>query len=156
MTTDPLWETGDQATRLRELSGEGDLKETPLRRDVRSLGRLLGGILKEQAGLDLYNSVEELRQLAIKHREAQAAEGRLDDADLIERVRKLIGEMPINHAYQMTKAFAIYFELTNLAETNHRKRRRRAIELHHGESPSQPGSFRSALARLRVAGVTAA
>src|SRR5205809_1035547 len=56
----------------------------------------------------------------------------------------------------MTKAFAIYFELTNLAETNHRKRRRRAVELHRAESPSQPGSFRSALARMRAADITAA
>src|SRR6185436_3998887 len=156
MTTDDLWETEDQATRLRELAGEADLKEIPLRRDVRSLGRLLGETLKEQAGLDLYKSVEGLRQLAIKHREMQAEDHNLGEDNLIEQVRKLIGDMPINHAYQMTKAFAIYFELTNLAETNHRKRRRRAIELHHGESPSQPGSFRSALARLRVAGVTAA
>jgi phosphoenolpyruvate carboxylase len=159
MTTDSLWETDDQATRLRELAGESDLKEIPLRRDVRSLGRLLGEILKEQAGLDLYNSVEELRLLAIKHRETQAEKGKLTgqpvEDDLIERVRKLIGEMPINHAYQMTKAFAIYFELTNLAETNHRKRRRRAIEIHRADSPPQPGSFRSALARMRAAGITA-
>jgi phosphoenolpyruvate carboxylase len=32
-------------------------------------------------------------------------------------------------AAKLTKAFAIYFELTNLAETNHRKRRRRASRL---------------------------
>ena len=155
MTTDSLWETDDQATRLRELAGEDDLKEFPLRRDVRSLGRLLGEILKEQAGLALYNSVEELRQLAIKHRETQAEQGETGEDNLIDRVRKLIGDMPINRAYQMTKAFAIYFELTNLAETNHRKRRRRAVELHRADSPLQPGSFRSALARMRAAGITA-
>jgi len=39
-------------------------------------------------------------------------------------------QMPIG----LPKAFAIYFELTNLAETNHRKRRRRASRLH----PEQP------------------
>ena len=37
--------------------------------------------------------------------------------------------MDLPTAYQVTKAFAIYFELTNLAETNHRKRRRRAGKL---------------------------
>ena len=164
MTTDDLWQTDDQAIRLRELAGEADLKEVPLRRDVRSLGRLLGEILKEQAGLDLYNSVEELRQLAIKHRELQAELdrpagqlGNLGEDDLIERVRKLIGDMPINHANQMTKAFAIYFELTNLAETNHRKRRRRAVELNRArwKRAYQPGSFRSALARMHDAGIPA-
>ena len=34
--------------------------------------------------------------------------------------------LTVDDAYRVTKAFAIYFELTNLAETNHRKRRRRA------------------------------
>jgi hypothetical protein len=38
----------------------------------------------------------------------------------------------------MAKAFAIYFELTNLAETNHRKRRRRAAQVSR-EQQAQPG-----------------
>jgi predicted amino acid-binding ACT domain protein len=41
-------------------SPTGELKEAPLRRDVRSLGVLLGEILREQAGLPLYQSVEDL------------------------------------------------------------------------------------------------
>ena len=134
---DPLWETDEQISRLRELLGEDHLKELPLRRDVRSLGRLLGEVLKEQAGTSLYNSVEELRQLAIKHRELQTvreadpAQSPHPDTEreLIERVRNLVGAMSISQAYQMTKAFAIYFELTKLSETNHRIRRRRAVEL---------------------------
>jgi phosphoenolpyruvate carboxylase len=35
----------------------GELKEAPLRRDVRSLGALLGEVLREQAGLPLYEAV---------------------------------------------------------------------------------------------------
>jgi phosphoenolpyruvate carboxylase len=53
----------------------------------------------------------------------------------------------------VTKAFAAYFELTNLAETNHRKRRRRAAELHTDEPPL-PGSFRGTLLRMKKAGIT--
>lgn len=42
-----LWKVNDQAERLAELvSDAGDLKEAPLRRDVRSLGRLLGEVVK--------------------------------------------------------------------------------------------------------------
>ncbi|HKP74849.1 MAG TPA: phosphoenolpyruvate carboxylase, partial [Longimicrobiaceae bacterium] len=45
-----------------------------------------------------------------------------------------------------------YFELTNLAETAHRGRRRRAAML-HADQPPQPGTFRGTLLRLRDAGL---
>src|SRR5919198_68002 len=71
--------------------------------------------------------------------------------ELMGRAKQLIGHMTVAQAYQMTKAFATYFELTNLAETNHRKRRRRAAEV-SPEHPAQPGSFLGTLRRLRAAG----
>jgi phosphoenolpyruvate carboxylase len=46
-----------------------------LRRDVRSLGRLLGEVLKEQVGDNLFAAVEELRLLLIEHRELRAQPG---------------------------------------------------------------------------------
>jgi phosphoenolpyruvate carboxylase len=68
----PLWSAEDQAGRLLELtSDEPDVKDAPLRRDVRSLGRLLGEVLKEQAGEALFDAVEEIRQLAIEYREME-------------------------------------------------------------------------------------
>ena len=46
-----LWNPESWALRLKELEAQaGDLKEAPLRRDVRSLGMLLGEVLREQAG----------------------------------------------------------------------------------------------------------
>jgi phosphoenolpyruvate carboxylase len=57
-----FWKVDDQVARLTELTSHAtDLKEAPLRRDVRSLGRLLGLVLKEQAGEELFAAVEELR-----------------------------------------------------------------------------------------------
>src|SRR5262249_43316361 len=50
-------------------------------------------------------------------------------------------------------AFAIYFELTNLAETNHRKRRRRARLLDLKRAPLD-GAMRGTLLRMKKAGVT--
>src|SRR5262245_16216259 len=119
-----LWNVDDQAARLAELtSQDADLKEAPLRRDVRSLGRLLGEVLKEQVGDRLFSAVEELRLLLIEHRELHAQPGH--DLDhkrrLIERAESIVSRLNVAEAHQMAKAFAIYFELTNLAETNHRK-----------------------------------
>jgi phosphoenolpyruvate carboxylase len=151
-----LWNVDDQAGRLAELtSQDADLKEAPLRRDVRSLGRLLGEVLKEQAGDQLFSAVEELRLLLIEHRELHARPEH--DADsvqrLIERAESIVSRLDVAEAHQMAKAFAIYFELTNLAETNHRKRRRRAAQT-SPELLAQPGSFLGTLRRMRAAGIT--
>src|SRR5215510_11510306 len=151
-----LWNVDDQAARLTELtSQDSDQKEAPLRRDVRSLGRLLGEVLKEQAGDQLFSAVEELRLLLIEHRESHAQpEHDVDSVQrLIERAESIVSRLDVAEAHQMAKAFAIYFELTNLAETNHRKRRRRAAQT-SPELLAQPGSFLGTLRRMRDAGIT--
>jgi phosphoenolpyruvate carboxylase len=151
-----LWNVDDQAARLAELTSQDrDLKEAPLRRDVRSLGRLLGEVLKEQAGDNLFSAVEELRLLLIEHRELHTRPGHdVENARrLIERAEQMVSRLDVAGAHQMAKAFAIYFELTNLAETNHRKRRRRAAQT-SPELPAQPGSFLGTLRRMRDAGIT--
>ena len=101
-----------------------------MRRDVRSLGILLGRVLVEQAGQPLFDTVERLRRLLIQHRErvSRAAGEEIDS--LLQQAKGVVAALDIATAYRVTKAFAAYFELTNLAETNHRKRRRRAAELH--------------------------
>ena len=153
----PLWAVKDQNSRLAELTARtsDSAKEQPLRRDVRSLGILLGRILTEQSGSALYEVVERLRRLLIQHREQSASPAPLKlDVDLMEEVRSIVSRMELDQAYKVTKAFAIYFELTNLAETNHRKRRRRAGKLHVDESPL-PGSFLGTLLRMKKAGISA-
>lgn len=158
---EPLWHTPEQTARLAELTtGDGEQKELPLRRDVRLLGRLLGEVLKEQVGLALYEQVEELRLLSIRQREVQAHDGdetdiaALDEQALVKGSEQVISAMTTAEAYRLTKSFAIYFELTNLAETNHRKRRRVAAQL-DPERPTQPGTFRGTLRRMREAGIDA-
>jgi phosphoenolpyruvate carboxylase len=151
-----LWHVDDQAARLAELtSHDQELKEAPLRRDVRSLGRLLGEVLKEQVGDEFYAAVEELRVLLIEHRElhAQPAHDLENERHLIARAEKIVSRLNVADAHQMAKAFATYFELTNLAETNHRKRRRRAAQT-SPELLAQPGSFLGTLRRMRDAGIT--
>jgi phosphoenolpyruvate carboxylase len=158
-----LWSPTDWPQRLAELqAATGDLKEAPLRRDVRSLGMLLGEVLREQAGDSLYDAVEALRRTAIARREAEAPQSGAADAasaaayldQALARVRTL--DLPA--AYQLTRAFGFYFELINLAETNHRKRRRLSHQLSENASPTsgvQRGDLRGTLRRLREAGVSA-
>jgi len=151
-----LWRAVSQPERLAELTGDDpSKKEAPLRRDVRSLGILLGRVIRDQEGEDLYAAVEELRRLLIRSR----GEGG-DDAPSFEspdeegtaRAAGIVGSLGVEQAYGLVKAFSIYFELTNLAETAHRGRRRRAAAL-HPDQPPQPGTFHGTLLRLRDAGL---
>ena len=70
MASDELfWRVADQDGRLAEVMGsDPKLCEVPLRRDVRSLGRLLGTVIREQEGDKALAGEEELRLLAISHR----------------------------------------------------------------------------------------
>lgn len=157
-----LWRAPSQAELLAELTADSaELKEVPLRRDVRSLGMVLGRVLREQEGDALYAAVEKLRGLLIRGREAESAEHgdaartspETAPADAgMERAATIVAEADVEQAYALTKAFSIYFELTNLAETAHRARRRRAAEI-HTERPPQPGTFHGTLLRLREAGL---
>jgi phosphoenolpyruvate carboxylase len=153
----PLWKADDQQARLAELIAHSDepAKDNPLRRDVRSLGAILGQVLVEQSGRELFASVEELRRLLIEHREtARRNPEQASAPELMGKAQEIVAGMDLSRAYQVTKAFATYFELTNLAETNHRRRRRRAGKLDR-EHPPLPGSFRGTLVRMKAAGISA-
>jgi phosphoenolpyruvate carboxylase len=151
----PLWKPENWTMRLEELLAPAfPQKESPLRRDVRSLGMLLGEVLREQGGDALYGQVEDLRLNAIRRREEEA-EG--DPAAAEKRMRRAaesIESLSVDMLYRLSRAFAFYFELTNLAETNHRKRRRTAAQI-SGTASAQRGSLRGTLRAMRAAGIPA-
>jgi phosphoenolpyruvate carboxylase len=150
-----LWNPESWSQRLAELEAQtGELKEAPLRRDVRSLGTLLGEVLREQVGEEFFAQVEALRQVTIRRRDAEAhrqsQEARMSAAAALE----LVGSLKPERAVLLTRAFAFYFELINLAETNHRKRRRMALRL-SGQAGRQRGSLEGTLSEMRRVGIGA-
>jgi phosphoenolpyruvate carboxylase len=90
--------------------------DAPLRRDVRMLGDLLGQVLVEQEDESLLADVERVRALA------RAARGGASHDDLAAGVAGL----PLDRQASVLRAFALYFQLANVAEQQHRIRRRRA------------------------------
>src|SRR6185437_284445 len=90
--------------------------DAPLRRDVRLLGDLLGHVLVEQEGETLLEDVERIRGLA------RAARRGADQDELTAAVAAL----PLERQASVLRAFATYFQLANVAEQQHRIRRRRA------------------------------
>src|SRR3984957_3189425 len=108
-----LWSPSNWPQRLAELQAtSGELKEVPLRRDVRSLGMLLGEVLREQAGPALFQAVESLRRTAIARREA---EGRRLDGEESAAARSHLQQALLSvhaaandpvTAYQLARAFS--------------------------------------------------
>jgi phosphoenolpyruvate carboxylase len=149
----PLWKPESWTARLAELEARtGEIKEAPLRRDVRSLGMLLGEVIREQAGDRLYALEEELRQTTIQRREADAQGKPADAASLMNEALASVQSLDLVDAYHLTRAFAFYFDLINLAETNHRKRRRQSARL-TAKDPAR-GTVRGTLRAMRVAGIS--
>src|SRR4051794_26380458 len=93
-------------------NGDGDDGFTRLREDVRFLGALLGQVVAESGGADLYDDVERLRQAA-----RDARRGGDDDAP-----RRIVDELSLDRAEDVARAFATLFHLVNLAEERHRVR----------------------------------
>lgn len=150
----PLWKPAKWSDRLAELEARsGDLKDAPLRRDVRFLGKLLGEVLREQAGDSFFALVEQLRTNAIRRREEQAS-GHYEQAESLTQIAvECMHNLPIDEAYRLTRAFAFYFDLINLAESNHRKRRRLSRQLE--ANAVQRGSLRGTLRAMRKSGLSA-
>jgi phosphoenolpyruvate carboxylase len=150
-----LWNPESWSSRLAELEAQaGELKEAPLRRDVRSLGTLLGEVLREQAGTDLFAYVEALRQGTIRRRDEEARGRHEEAARHAATALELVHSLPVERAVLLTRAFAFYFELINLAETNHRKRRRTALHM-SGQAGRQRGSLTGTLCAMRRVGIDA-
>src|SRR5579863_3851342 len=105
----PLWKPESWEERLAELEARsGERKEAPLRRDVRSLGTLLGRVLREQAGDALFQAVEDLRRLTTEGREARL-QGNTKKADsLLAEAIARIASCDTGFAEQLTRAFAFY------------------------------------------------
>ncbi|QQE78148.1 phosphoenolpyruvate carboxylase [Alicyclobacillus sp. SO9] len=122
-----------------------------LHRDIRLLGNLLGQVLIAQCGQEVFDKVEEIRAAAkiLRNEETNASIGDFE---------KLIESVPAEQRRQVIRAFSLYFELVNIAEQNHRIRRRREyeIEFERSEGGLPPrGTIGNALTRLKQQGFVA-
>src|SRR5580692_4567884 len=121
-------------------------KHEPLRDDVHALGALVGEILREQGGEQLYELVELDRVAAIRARGGESAAR----AELAACVR----DRPPALARDLVRAFSSWFQAVNLAEKVHRIRRRRDYFVKDSQRP-QPGGVEDAIAALQAQGLDA-
>ena len=92
-----------------------------LRKDVRFLTTLLGEVILEQEGRQLFDKIEQIRLLSKSLR--------ADPSPELEQQRDpLIAGLTLEQASKIARAFTLYFHLVNLAEENHRVRRIREYQ----------------------------
>jgi phosphoenolpyruvate carboxylase len=121
-------------------------KDAALREDVHALGALVGEIIREQGGDELFAMVEGDRVAAIARREAEPG----GTTALTVRTQ----DRPPAIARDLVRAFAAWFQVVNLAENVHRIRRRRQYFV--SQNAPQPQGVGDCLLRLKEQGLTLA
>ena len=97
----------------------------PMREDIRLLGAMLGDIVREQNGDEVFDLVERARVEAFRVRRSE-----IDRADMV----KMFDGVDVGLAIPVIRAFTHFALLANVAEDIHRERRR-AIHEAAGRPP---------------------
>ena len=118
-------------------------KDQALRDDVRTLGAMVGDLIREQGGEALFDFVENARQRSIRRREENEKPG--------EELAELVENLEPEQALQVVRSFSTYFQMVNTAEKVHRIRRRR--EYLRDVNQYQPGGFEDTLVKLKASGM---
>ena len=119
-------------------------KDGPLVEDIRLLGRLLGDVIREQAGQAAFDLIEQIRQLSVAFR-------RDANTDADRALKALLKDLSDDQTVSVIRAFTYFSHLVNLAEDRHHIRRR---AIHEREGDVQAGSLDMALQRIRAAGIS--
>lgn len=116
-----------------------------LSESIHLLGDLLGQVLKAQESPALFEIEERVRELAKARRAG--------DADANSQLAKQVAVLDNDQSRAVAAAFALYFDLVNLAEEHHR-----VSVLHDRQGKKHPdpisGSTGDAIAQLKAQGVT--
>lgn len=119
-------------------------RHAPLSGDIQLLGELLGEVLREQEGQELYELVERVRALA--------KGGRAGDLEARDQLQAVVSALSVRDMHRVARAFAHFLALSNIAEQQHRIRRRRQYQADSSAAP-QRGSVDESLGLLVNAGV---
>lgn len=120
-------------------------KNASLRNDVNMLGNILGEVLKLHGGTELFDKVESIREMTKSIRNEF-------DEDTYHTLKREISNLKPPLRQQVIRAFSIYFHLINIAEQNHRIRRKRQYLL--DEETSQSFSIEKAVSKVKESSLT--
>ena len=120
-------------------------KDEPLKEDIRFLGRVLGDVVREMEGEDVFDLVESVRRKSVAY-------VREEDEAAKQELETILNNLTPAQAVQVVRAYSYFSHLANLAEDQHHIRRTRAHEL--AGSPPRNGSMAKAFSRAMAEGAT--
>ncbi len=95
----------------------------PLRDDVRMLGFILGDTIKRFEGEEVFGYVEQFRSLFKEMHRNKGIDEELNQPHH-QKLQELLSALDLDTSIKVIKAFLTYFDIINIAEQNHRLRRR--------------------------------
>lgn len=110
-------------------SSQNNEKDAPLRSDIRTMGSILGKIIVEHEGEDIYEKIETMRQLAKKWRGDKGPDR--DEASFHE-LALFASKLNDAELYTVGRAFTHFLAIANAAEGHHRIRRLKESGLEDG------------------------
>ncbi|GKZ00528.1 hypothetical protein MPSEU_001005200 [Mayamaea pseudoterrestris] len=128
--------------------------DAQLRQDIRVMGSLLGTIIKEHDGHEIYSKVEDMRALAKSWRELGAgrvAETKVQAEETLQSLADYAAKFPDRDLFLVSRAFTHFLALANAAEACHRTRRLRDSDQdgnNSGALHAKPDSCRGVLPEL--------
>lgn len=127
-------------------------EHSPLRNDVRMLGDLLGQVIQDLEGKDLYEKVETIRTMAKQTRSGETTG--------MAQLTELLQTLSEDELVKIARAFGQFLNLANIAEQHHRVRRRREYQVAYTNDPDrkddqpQKGSLDELIPRMQAEGLS--
>ena len=126
---------------ITHVTDDAAQKNRPLVEDIRLLGRILGDVIREQAGHEAFELIERVRKLSVAYRlKRDASAGRVLD--------RLLKNLSADQTVTVIRAFSYFAHLANIAEDRHHVRRN---AVHERQGDLREGSLAMAFERLHKA-----
>ena len=133
------------AAEVTKLTPKTIFDDEPLRARVKLFGNILGNVLREHAGEQVFDAVETLRQGSINLRKE-------DDTAIRKELAKLVEALDAEKMIHVVRAFSIYFSLANIAEEAY-QHKQRTKDIGDDGHQLWRGSFDHTLAEMEQQGV---
>ena len=78
-----------------------NIKDKPLLDDIRLLGDILGNVIKIHEGMKVFDAIEKIRRLSIKHKSSK-------HSDSLRSIKSIINNQNNNSLFAIARAFTLF------------------------------------------------